>query len=167
MTGGASAAWGSDAVAGVVNLILNKNFTGFKASMEGSDTYNDTYRTFKTTATWGFDFAGGRGHVILSGEYRLIPSAAIQVDEPWFNDAYLVNNPNYNAVTNPTAPQLIHENNVGLSTVTAGGLILQPDGQSSGHGQYPAWHQFRRPQRHAHDLEFRSDLQRPGLGRQQ
>ena len=133
VTGGASAAWGSDAVAGVVNLILNKNFTGFKASMEGSDTYNDTYRTFKTTATWGFDFAGGRGHVILSGEYRLIPSAAIQVDEPWFNDAYLVNNPNYNAVTNPTAPQLIHENNVGLSTVTAGGLILSnPTGKVAG-----------------------------------
>ena len=28
VTGGASAAWGSDAVAGVVNFVLNKNFTG-------------------------------------------------------------------------------------------------------------------------------------------
>ena len=28
VTGGASAAWGSDAVAGVVNLVLNKNYTG-------------------------------------------------------------------------------------------------------------------------------------------
>src|SRR5215469_9458863 len=31
VTGGASASWGSDAVAGVVNFILDKNFTGFKA----------------------------------------------------------------------------------------------------------------------------------------
>src|SRR6202012_1764493 len=28
VTGGASATWGSDAVAGVVNLVLNKNYTG-------------------------------------------------------------------------------------------------------------------------------------------
>jgi outer membrane receptor protein involved in Fe transport len=132
VTGGASAAWGSDAVAGVVNLILNKNFTGFKASMEGSDTWDDTYRTFKTTATWGFDFDGGRGHVILAGEYRLIPMAAIQVDEPWFNDAYLVNNPSYNG-TASGGPQYIHENNVGLSTSTAGGLILSnPTGKVAG-----------------------------------
>ena len=34
VTGGASAAWGSDAVAGVVNLIINKNFTGFKANAD-------------------------------------------------------------------------------------------------------------------------------------
>ena len=32
VTGGASAAWGSDAVAGVVNLVINKHFTGFKAN---------------------------------------------------------------------------------------------------------------------------------------
>ena len=32
VTGGASAAWGSDAVAGVVNLVINKNFTGLKGS---------------------------------------------------------------------------------------------------------------------------------------
>ena len=33
VTGGASAAWGSDAVAGVVNLILDKEFEGFKANL--------------------------------------------------------------------------------------------------------------------------------------
>ena len=36
VTGGASAAWGSDAVAGVVNFVLNKNFTGFKATSRGA-----------------------------------------------------------------------------------------------------------------------------------
>ena len=30
VTGGASAAWGSDAVAGVVNVVLNKNFDGLR-----------------------------------------------------------------------------------------------------------------------------------------
>src|SRR5581483_18498 len=92
VTGGASAAWGSDAVAGVVNLVINKNFTGLTLNFEGSDTWNDTYRTFKGQGNWGFDFDGDRGHVILSGEYRLTPAAAIQVDEPWYRDIYLVNN---------------------------------------------------------------------------
>ncbi len=39
VTGGASAAWGSDAVAGVVNVILNKNFTGFAANLQGGSSY--------------------------------------------------------------------------------------------------------------------------------
>src|ERR1700679_3454681 len=55
VTGGASATWGSDAVAGVVNLVLNKNFDGFKANIEGSDSYNDLYRTVTLQSAWGSD----------------------------------------------------------------------------------------------------------------
>jgi outer membrane receptor protein involved in Fe transport len=36
LTGGASAIYGSDAIAGVVNFILDTNFTGFKVDMEGA-----------------------------------------------------------------------------------------------------------------------------------
>src|SRR5882757_4468987 len=35
VTGGASAAYGSDAVSGVVNYVLNEKFTGLKASLQG------------------------------------------------------------------------------------------------------------------------------------
>ena len=35
VTGGASAAYGSDALAGVVNFIINKKFTGVRADIEG------------------------------------------------------------------------------------------------------------------------------------
>jgi outer membrane receptor protein involved in Fe transport len=133
VTGGASAAWGSDAVSGVVNLIINKNFTGLTGNIEGSDSYNDTYRAFKAQANLGFDIFGGRGHVILSTEYKLTPSAAIQVDEKWYNDIYLVNNPAFNATTNPGVPKLIHEPNVGFSTASAGGLIISnPAGTVAG-----------------------------------
>src|ERR1700685_3801369 len=50
VTGGASAAWGSDAVSGVINLIINKNFTGTKASVDLTDTGQDTRRTYGFTA---------------------------------------------------------------------------------------------------------------------
>ena len=39
ITGGASAAYGSDAIAGVVNVILDKNFTGIKAQVDYGQTF--------------------------------------------------------------------------------------------------------------------------------
>src|SRR5215831_19818072 len=42
VTGGASAVYGSDAVAGVINFILDKNFTGFKFNVNsGISKYGD------------------------------------------------------------------------------------------------------------------------------
>ncbi len=38
VTGGASAAYGSDAVSGVVNFILDNSFEGLQASMQGGVT---------------------------------------------------------------------------------------------------------------------------------
>ena len=43
VTGGASAAWGSDAVAGVVNFVTDKRFEGFKMNAEAG---------LSTMATW-------------------------------------------------------------------------------------------------------------------
>ncbi len=69
VTGGASAAYGSDAVAGVVNFILDSRFEGVKGSVQaGTTTYGDN-GTQKVTLTAGTSFAGGRGHIVASGSY--------------------------------------------------------------------------------------------------
>jgi outer membrane receptor protein involved in Fe transport len=69
VTGGASAAYGADAVAGVVNLILNTKLSGLKAEISnGISERGDARNTYIAVAA-GTDFAGGRGHVILGGEY--------------------------------------------------------------------------------------------------
>src|ERR1700759_2216190 len=69
VTGGASAAWGSDAVAGVVNFVTDKKFEGFKVNaVAGLSGYGDMGNvTFQTAA--GSSFAGGRGHFEVAGEY--------------------------------------------------------------------------------------------------
>jgi len=69
VTGGASASWGSDAVAGVVNFVTDKKFVGFKANVEaGLSTYSDNATaTFQVAA--GSSFAGGRGHFEMAGEF--------------------------------------------------------------------------------------------------
>ncbi len=58
VTGGASAAYGSDAVVGVVNFVLDKNFSGFKAMAQtGISTYSDvvSYRLGAAAGTSFFD----------------------------------------------------------------------------------------------------------------
>lgn len=69
VTGGASASWGSDAIAGVVNFITDKKFVGFKANISsGLSTYGDN-ATALFQAAAGTSFAGGRGHFEVAGEF--------------------------------------------------------------------------------------------------
>ena len=68
-TGGASAAYGSDAVAGVVNFVLDTNFTGLELSAQGGITDRSDGENYEVSAAYGTSFAGGRGHFLVSGEY--------------------------------------------------------------------------------------------------
>ncbi len=69
VTGGASAVYGSDAVAGVVNFVLDDTFKGLKYDVNGGvSTYGDG-ASYKASAAWGHDAFGGRGHFIVAGQY--------------------------------------------------------------------------------------------------
>ncbi len=69
LTGGASAVYGADAVTGVVNFVLKKNFEGVSARAQAGVTeYGDAgKRLFGVTV--GKNFSGGRGNVALAYEY--------------------------------------------------------------------------------------------------
>lgn len=70
VTGGASAVYGSDAVTGVVNFVLDKKFKGLKADFNsGLSTYGDAWSINLDLAA-GADLFGGRGHFEGSLEYR-------------------------------------------------------------------------------------------------
>ena len=70
VTGGASAAYGSDAVAGVINVILDKDLEGvrWQADMYQSAEGDGTSR--HVSAGGGTSLFGGRGHLIIGGEYE-------------------------------------------------------------------------------------------------
>jgi outer membrane receptor protein involved in Fe transport len=69
VTGGESAVYGSDAVAGVVNFVLKKNFDGFRIrGQAGISKYGDRPVDFVST-TFGKNFADGRGNVAVNLEY--------------------------------------------------------------------------------------------------
>ena len=69
VTGGASASWGSDAVSGVVNSIVDRKFEGFKMNLNGGiSNYADDPKAQIQFAA-GTSFLGGRAHIEFSGEF--------------------------------------------------------------------------------------------------
>jgi iron complex outermembrane receptor protein len=132
VTGGASAAWGSDAVAGVVNVILNRNFQGLVLNLEGGDSWKDDHRALKSEMSYGTDFSGDRGHVIASVSYLNSPDALFVSQRSWYKASKLVNNPAY--ASGNGQPQFIHADNVGMSQATQGGLITASPANALGLG---------------------------------
>lgn len=122
VTGGASSAYGSDAVGGVVNFILDRDFTGVKTDYEyGVTTYDDNPNHTFTLAA-GMPFADGRGHVLFSSEY-FTQDGVHTIDRDWNDSGYFqINNPNYTA-TNGQPFRLVQAN-IGPSQHTPGGLIV-------------------------------------------
>lgn len=121
VTGGASAAWGSDAIAGVVNVLLNKNFDGFEAHAEASDNFSNQHGQRKFELSWGTGFAEDRGRVILSGSYVDTPDEVYSYHIPGFRYQRLVTNPSY--APGNGQPRLIRGDYVGLAQATPGGII--------------------------------------------
>ncbi len=66
VTGGASAAWGSDAVAGVVNFVLDRKFTGIKGQAQYGVSAKGDNDNYRFGLAGGFDFAEDKGHLLLS-----------------------------------------------------------------------------------------------------
>lgn len=121
VTGGASAAWGSDAVAGVVNLVLDKDYEGLKANLDLGTATNFNQRKLAAEAAFGTSFAGGRGHVIVSGNYTTSADSVFLGQADWWQGESLVQNP---AATSANGqPLFVHRAHVGNIQVTQGGLI--------------------------------------------
>ncbi len=70
ITGGASAVYGSDAMAGVVNFILKDDFEGFEANIGYESVIEEGDAQYKTLDfTWGANFDNGRGNVTTNFTY--------------------------------------------------------------------------------------------------
>jgi outer membrane receptor protein involved in Fe transport len=124
VTGGASAAWGSDAVGGVVNLILNKNFDGFKLNEEFGQNKTNNHQQWRTDASFGTDFDGGRGHAIISGSYIMSPQAEFAVNTNWYSPRTLFPTSVLYPAGTPNLPTYVHTSGpLGSASFTQGGLI--------------------------------------------
>jgi outer membrane receptor protein involved in Fe transport len=122
VTGGASASYGSDALSGVVNFILDTKFTGIKGEISrGETTYGDN-KNWKAALSFGTGFANDRGHFLLSGETSREDGIYNPTNRDWTTAGWaFINNPTYTATNGQ--PRVLRRPNVVLSTASLGGAI--------------------------------------------
>src|SRR5688572_3747051 len=69
VSGGASAVYGSDAIAGAVNFILKKDFDGIEFGGQYGMSEQEDAETQSFDVTMGSDLAEGRGNVVIFGSF--------------------------------------------------------------------------------------------------
>lgn len=70
ISGGASAVYGSDAVSGVVNFKLKRNFTGIELDGQYNVTEQGDGDEYETNLVVGSDLADGRGNIVVALTYN-------------------------------------------------------------------------------------------------
>ncbi len=127
VTGGASAAYGSDAVAGVVNFVLDDRFEGFKLDMSYGQSIYDDHRRPSLSAAWGTSLLDGRLNITLGADYLRNSGQTAQGERPWGrNQTALLTNPAYTPTNGQ--PRLIIADNARFSQMTAGGVLTRANG---------------------------------------
>ncbi len=126
VTGGASAAYGSDAVSGVVNFVLDSKFEGLKANAQtGISGYGDNLH-YKTSITGGMSFLNDRLHLVGSILDYKSNGVTAASSRPWTSRAVAsISNPAYNKTlpTSPTNSALVTVTQPYSSVAALGGLI--------------------------------------------
>ncbi|MDB5718440.1 MAG: cirA 3 [Sphingomonas bacterium] len=123
VTGGASAAYGSDAIAGAVNIILDKRLDGFKGQADIGISDEGDGRNYHGALAFGTAFGGGAGHFVIGGEYDKQLGIGNCFTRDWCTAAAVVTNPNYNnpaGVGNGLPNYVRDDNNAGFFFNPAG-----------------------------------------------
>lgn len=111
VTGGTSAVYGADAVSGVLNVILKKNFEGLEARASGGITSRGDGTQFGLSLTGGHNFDESRGNVTVNLFYDDVKGVGA-IDRGYAsNGLNLINNP-ANVAANDGIPNRIHRRNI-------------------------------------------------------
>lgn len=122
VTGGASAAWGSDAVAGVVNFRFDRQFEGVRGVTQAGVSDHGDRRTALVSLAYGANFDDGRGSFQIAGESAHNSGIDGQGRRGWGRQGWgLIANPAYTADNNE--PRRLLVRNVRSANTSLGGVI--------------------------------------------
>ncbi len=124
VTGGASAAWGSDAVSGVVNIIYDKDLDGAKFEAQYGESAEGDAENRRLSGAFGSYFSDDRGHFMIAADYFKndgIPEAKVR-DWVRKHPGVLVNP--LDAGPNDGIPQFIIRNDATLFLASPNGVTL-------------------------------------------
>jgi len=85
ITGGASAVYGADALAGVTNILFRDNFEGVNFRVRGGTNEVGDGEEYQIGALIGADVAGGRGNVMVGMEYNK-RNEALWIERDFFRE---------------------------------------------------------------------------------
>lgn len=123
VTGGASAAYGSDAVAGVVNIIFDHDLEGFRGEIQSGIAEEGDNEEWRAAFAYGTSFSDGRGHFSIAAEAFDNAGVQYQRDRSWGAREWgIVLNPDY--APGNGEPMKVLRPDTGLAIATEGGLIL-------------------------------------------
>lgn len=126
ITGGASAVYGADAVAGVVNFIMKEDFQGFEARAQhggaGEGSFDRSFASF----TGGSAFADGRGSAAFSLEFSTQSNLGLGERRVGAQNLVLVPNPAFDPSRPPSEsnPQRVLQGPGGIYTQASGGRFV-------------------------------------------
>ena len=125
VTGGESAVYGSDAIGGVVNFVLKKNFEGLEVGAKaGVSTPGGYGFNWHGDVLYGKNFAEGRGNITFSFDYNHQKRVyASQV--PWLAraDGLVVNDVDTAAQPSDGNPDRIFVTDIRQASIHQNGLV--------------------------------------------
>jgi len=127
VTGGASAAYGTDAVAGAVNFILDTDFEGFRANVSGGE--NDAGQGEHYEVSFGAGFAlGDNTHVLVSLEKNDQDHIWGQqvLDYDWYRARALLENTAAGAGTTQDNPAYVPYDQIRSMNFSLDGILYLP-----------------------------------------
>ncbi len=130
-TGGSSAVYGSDAITGAVNFIVDRSFNGLKVHGQYGLSDRGDSRSNELGVAFGTDLFSGRGHVMGSVQSHY-DSGLLRSDREWVQAK---NGGSWSLQGNGTvaAPYFITQNSVD-SRLSYGGVIVCPAGTTGAAG---------------------------------
>jgi iron complex outermembrane receptor protein len=133
VTGGATAAYGTDAVSGAVNFILNTNYTGYKGSVQMGENYNGDNQNYEVSLSAGWDI-GDKAHLLLSAETFQQDGINGKQDYDWYRAGGMLTNSSPTAGQTPENPLRIPAYNIVSRNASYDGILQFP--AASGLGSY-------------------------------
>jgi iron complex outermembrane receptor protein len=116
VTGGASAAYGSDAISGVTNFILDTGFEGFRGNVQTGQTSRGDHGSFQVEVAAGAQ-VGDNGHIIASFDHYEVDGVYGLEGRTWGQGGWAL-------VTDTSqTPIRYYARDVHSRTITSGGVI--------------------------------------------
>jgi iron complex outermembrane receptor protein len=125
VTGGASAAYGSGAIAGVENIFLNRTLEGGKAEIDSGETSHRDGQDRHVGLAWGTSLFDGKVHFVVGGEFQKADGVGCFYARDWCHQSYGFYQNSVPAT--PNAPTYLLGRDVRANQFSNTGVFFNPD----------------------------------------